>query len=161
MNASFRRDYAYVTKADINLKVTGLLEKGTHLRYIKYDSRTKSYLFVTGHTYRHDEKLIVVGFVELDIMFRYLKKIHRCGYEHTDEYDYKLITNSRQLVLGSRYNFTVINRSASYIAKETLELRSLVPKGSSNLSYASTGTGSQNLPQQWLSTGHVLGLLVG
>ncbi len=159
MNATFRRDYAYVTKTDINLDVTGLLEKGTNLRYIKYDARTESYLFVTGNIYHFGEQLIVVGLGELTRMYQSITKTHRCGYEQTDAYAYKLITKPSQLEVGSTYGFTCIGDV--YIDSELLKVDRLTDysEGIYSLIYED-GYGSQSLPKNWLTSGKVVGLLV-
>ena len=103
MNANFRRDYSYKADNDFN----GVKE-GEFLRYLKYDRKTRSYLFLTGIYTNKKEKLIVVPFSKLPLARTTFKKRSRIDYYPTNQYqgDFgKIITTADQLELGKTYNF--------------------------------------------------------
>jgi|TARA_R110000851_G_scaffold209206_1_gene361598 hypothetical protein len=157
MNSNFRRDYAYITRNDIILKATGTIEQGTNIRYLRYDRRTKSYLFVTGARRCIDEQLIVVGLGELDKVWNGIKKLYKIPYERTNMYDELLIMKPSQLELCSKYNFT--STRGFCLSDSTLELvSSNLDRTLFSLDFLDR-LGQQRLDAQWLSSGHVIGLL--
>jgi hypothetical protein len=76
MNAFFRRDYIYKFK-------TGAF-KGIKLRYLKYDRASKEYIFIEGSNKLEGE--LALRIKRAYYINNRIEKLHRIGYENTDQY---------------------------------------------------------------------------
>tara|TARA_R110000737_G_scaffold163143_1_gene190785 strand:+ start:384 stop:893 length:510 start_codon:yes stop_codon:yes gene_type:complete len=156
MNALFRRDYLYKFNQD---SLNGI-SKGTLLRYINFDRKTKEYVFVEGDYKTTGELKLRISESQGGLMYSRLKKLHNIGYENTDQYlrpdkrrgtlpsvpkillsDPKVFTSVDDLTIGKTYLITNCNH---YISKEQLVLLSRSLNGGANFTYKD-GTGIQRL----------------
>jgi len=90
MNAYFRRDYLYRENG------TGEL-----LRYLKFDRKTRTYLFLTGNFKNSNERLITIQFNMVGTVKRHIDKLYHQGYEQTNGYSIGHIINIVPTVLVS------------------------------------------------------------
>ena len=75
MNAHFRRDYLYRENGTCEL-----------LRYLKYDRKTKTYLFLTGKYKNNEEQLVTIEANRVHVVKRHIDKLYHLGYENTEGY---------------------------------------------------------------------------
>lgn len=156
MNSNFRRDYLYalVPNIDMSTKLSRRLIKFDQIRYLKYDNRTKSYLFLSGRYKTKQEHLIIIRSSELQEARTLIKRIKCEGYEKTNGYDNTLITQDSQLVMGDIYKFFVVKDFI--ISNKPLELKDFTDH-----SFVLEKDGlNQRLNYQLLNSGKVLGLKV-
>lgn len=79
MNSNFRRDYLYQFE-------TGAF-KNVKLRYLKFDTKTKEYIFIEGAHKFHGELQIRVKQYNAGYIGYRIKKLYCIGYEETDQYN--------------------------------------------------------------------------
>lgn len=83
MNANFRRDYLY--KVTENSRLKGL-DKGTLLRYLRFDRKTREYIFIEGICQHSLEFQLRLPETSSHILTHRLKRDEWVGYEQTDRY---------------------------------------------------------------------------
>ena len=86
MNSNFRRDYLYRTTKQL----TASVGNNELIRYLKYDSKNKNYIFLTGLMKNNREQVIKVHRNVVHLVHRNLEKLGCIGYEQTNGYDKNL-----------------------------------------------------------------------
>ena len=156
MNANYRRDYLY----QMNTGKTNGCQEGMLLRYLKYDRKTKEYVFIEG-----DRKTTNEVQIRLNHASSRLKKLHCIGYEETDQYikgvrllDIKRekakqqkelqIHNTKALITGKTYLFSELD--GVYIHNKPL---TLLAKSGGGFVFSYDTDGRQYLPDFWINKG--------
>lgn len=139
MNANFRRDYLYQFTSNHN----GGMQEGAFLRYLKFDTKTKEYIFIEGRTRQPDELQLRVLQTKSGYIGRRIKKVEYIGYAETDQYklkkrvkklkaakrpsllklETKVLKNSSELEVGKVYKFS--NSTKGIVQDRAMVLESL------------------------------------
>lgn len=169
MNSNFRRDYLYKLEKPIH---NGIQE--TFLRYLKFDKTTREYVFIEGSTRNKDELQLRIAQTKSYNMLNRIKKLHRIGYEETDQYFYntrlldqqrkkarrgakrpslvktdKVINHFNDLKIGNTYKIKVLDSSV-YINNTTYVLDTLEPTRATLVSKSGL---KQSFLDTWLNKG--------
>lgn len=116
MNANFRRDYLYQFE-------TGAF-RGVFLRYLKFDTKTKEYIFIEGEKKFHGELQIRVKQHNAGYIGHRIKKLHCIGYAETDQYKKNGLLSKLKKTLG--YNDLIIGRTYKCISDDLINPKPMV-----------------------------------
>ena len=170
MNANFRRDYLYKFKDN---HLDGITE-GMKLRYLKFDRKTKEYIFIEGSHRQPDEMQLRIAQTKSGYIGRRIQKLGYIGYAETDQYrtqkyhkevkgvkrpvlaDIKdnitltstFITDFSELRVGKVYKFN----DTDFISTKPLLLESIVDNASGELRTLD-GRLTQIVLKRWINNG--------